>query len=68
MAISGDEWRSRFRAHIVDKLIGAGWDPDHAEAAADAEYEVCSTADMLSGYEDDPEGSAGEAMSCWEAE
>lgn len=65
--ITGEEWARRFKARIVARLTeeGSAWTPEQAEAAAQDEYGACSAADMLSGYENDPEGSADMALSYW---
>lgn len=52
------EWERRFKARLIDK---GGTTPEGAQAELDG---ACF--DYLSdGFEDDPEGSADEAMSYW---
>jgi hypothetical protein len=72
--IDTDEWKRRFKAHIMRRLEpfkpeggkGPGWTEAQAERAADAELESADFADIYSGYEDRPEASADESLSYWE--
>jgi hypothetical protein len=53
------EWERRFKQRLIDK---GGTTPEGAQAELDGGV----FEDLLSGFEDDPEGSADEAMSYWE--
>ena len=54
-----EEWERRFKTRLIDQ---GGTTPEGAQAELDG-----ATFEFLSdGYEDDPEGSADEAMLCWE--
>lgn len=53
-----EEWERRFKARLIDK---GGTTPEGAQAELDGgTYEY-----LVDGFEDDPERSADEAMSCW---
>ena len=72
-AVAPDEWARRFKARICERLKpykaeghkGPGWTQAQAEQTAEAEYEATSTHDIMSGFEDDPEGAADECISYW---
>jgi hypothetical protein len=55
-----EEWKQRYKQAFMDRAN-----------LTDAEAQMCLDAaefpDVLDGYEDDPEGSALEEMSCWDS-
>lgn len=66
--VPGEIWAARFKARIVERLTTGQttWTKEGAELAAESEYEATATYDALTGFENDPEGSADEALSYWE--
>lgn len=58
-AITREEWELRFKARLIDK---GGTTPDGAQA----EFDGAGFDYVSDGFENDPEGSADEAVLYWE--
>lgn len=67
-AIERSEWERRFKQRIIDYVLSGESNHTAEEARTLAESELAGgTFEYLSeSFEDDPEGSADEAMSYWE--
>jgi hypothetical protein len=66
--MTNEEWERRYKARIVERLLettGPVDDRVSAENMAQATFDACELADIQSGFEDDPEGSAEEELSYW---
>ena len=65
--ILDDEYAVRFKARVIVRLTGVDsiWTVGQACDAADAEWEACTPDAHREMFEDDPEGSADEAISNW---
>lgn len=57
-----EEWERRFKARIVS-VVGID---NGGETLAQGEFDGASFEYLFDHFEDDPEGSADEAMSYWE--
>ena len=53
-----EEWERRFKARLIEK---GGTTPEGAQA----EFDGAGFEYLFKGFENDPEGSADEAMSYW---
>jgi hypothetical protein len=62
--IEAAEWERRFKARVVSRLMDGKttWTQKQADRAAEHEYQQ---AEHDPSYENDPEGSADEALSYW---
>ena len=67
--ITPEEWERRFKAHIVSVLFDEPdetvWTREEAEASAQDEFDGAGFEFLSEGFEEDPEGSAEEALSYW---
>lgn len=68
MSINEAEYERRFKARIIAVLsnMPTFWTPEQAKEAADDEWESDDFEHHAYMYDDDPEGSADESLSCWE--
>lgn len=65
-------WIDRYKARIVEAFLAEDTDKDFlledAQDIADDEFEAMGYEELVVGYEEDPEGSADESLSYYEAD